>query len=208
MGGPQPELCLLAPGDDARIVLLDEERRDGAVELREHDRDLCDTAVRDVDLLAEKDERVAVAPGGRADRLQVGPCMRLGEGDRGEAAVLRGQPGQIAMLLILRPEAKQGTDEKHRRADRGREPGAAPRELLGDERRRDRIDSTTAELLRDAMGGEAEGGGLRQQLERKCVRPVALGGDRTQLVRRKVVRERLQVALLVGQRERDHEARR
>ena len=50
---------------------------------------------------------------------------------------------------------------------------------------------------------QAEGRSLRQELERKRVRLVALGCNRSQLAFRELVRECLQLPLLFGQLERD-----
>jgi hypothetical protein len=86
--GAEAELTLLSSRANTRIAAFEDERRDRAVELREHDRDLGDAAVRHVDLLAVQDVLVALAARRRADRREIRARMRLRERDRRERPLL------------------------------------------------------------------------------------------------------------------------
>ena len=126
----RPSFGSLRPVRDARIAGLEHERRHGAVELREDERELGDAAVRDVALLAVQDVLVALAARRRLDAGDVRAGARLGEGDRGEAALLGGEPRQPALPLLLarrrRGAAAPGTSSR-RSAPRGpRSPRRAP----------------------------------------------------------------------------------
>lgn len=163
VGGTQAELVLLSPRQHTGVVLLDDERRDGAVELRKDDGDPGDAAVRDVALLSRENELVAIAASGGGDGLEVGAGVALGERDGGQAALVGGKHREIAALLLFAAETQQRPHREHRRADRRREARAAPRELLGDQRRRHSVHAAAAELARNCVRREAERCGLRQQ---------------------------------------------
>ena len=117
----------------------------------EDDRQLGDAAVRDVALLAVQDVLVALAPRRAWMPDHVGAGARLGERDRGEAALRGGEPGQPPLLLLLGAGAEQRPDREHRRADRRGEAGAAPGELLRDQRGGDGGDPAAAVLRRDRV---------------------------------------------------------
>src|SRR5712691_7367370 len=203
VGGAEPELVLLAPRLHARVPALEQEGGDRPVELREDDRELRDAAVRDVALLPLEHVAVAVAARGRADRGEVGAGLRLGERDRREAAALVGEPRQIALALLLGAEPEKRPNREHRRLDRRRERGAAPGELLGDQRRGDVVDPAAAVLARDRVARQPPERRVAQQLGRRLAAGVALGGDRAQLTFGELVRERLQLALLRRELEAD-----
>ena len=76
------------------------------------------------------------------------------------------------------PEPQQRPHREHRRPDRRREPGAAPRELLRDQARRDRRDTAAAVLARDRVRRQAERRRLREQLGRAVLALVPLRRDR------------------------------
>ena len=200
----EPELPFLATGSGAWVVALDEERGHRPVELREHDRDLGDAAVRHVDLLAIQDVRVAVALRLGADRCEIGSRVRLGESDRGERAFLAREQRQIAVALRVRAEPEQRPHREHRRLDRRGEPCAAPRQLLRDQRGRDRVGAAAAVLRGNRVRREADARRLREQVGWKVLALVPLGSDRPQLALRELVREPLELTLLVCQIKGDH----
>jgi hypothetical protein len=77
LGGADPELVLLLAHAEAGRVLLHDERRlaavaEVAVDRRDDHVDVGDPAVGDEDLRAVEQPVVAVAPGGRAQRADVG----------------------------------------------------------------------------------------------------------------------------------------
>ena len=201
--GAEAELSLLAAGRDAGVAGLDEEGGDGAVELGEDDGQIGDAAVRDVALLAVEDEVAAVPARGRLDAGEVRARDRLGEGDRRQRPVLARQQRQVAVALLVGAEAEQRPDGEHRRGDRGGEPGAAPGELLADQRGRHGADPAAAVLGRDRERGEPDPRRLREQLRREVLALVPLGRDRPQLPLGELVREPLQLPLLVGRLEAD-----
>ena len=175
-----------------------------AVRLREHDRHVGDPAVRDVALLSREDVLVAVAHGGRPDRGEVGARMRLGEGNRGQRALLRREHRQVTVALLLRAGEQQRAKREHRRLDRGREPRTAPGQLLGDQRAGEGPHAAPAVLLRNRVRRQTGLGGPLEQARGELVPGIALARDRAQLALGKLVRERLELALLVGQLEGDH----
>ena len=189
VGRAEAELRLLPPRRDAGVARLDEKRGDRAVELREDDRQLGDAAVRDVALLAVEDVLVAVAAGGRLDSGDVGAGAGLGERDRGEAALLGGEPRQPALLLLLGARTEQRPHGEHRRPDRRSQAGAAPRELLRDQARRHRRDAAAAVLGRDRVRRQPERRRLREQLGRAVLALVPLARDRAQLALGELVRQ-------------------
>ena len=173
---------------DAGVARLDQEGRDRPVELREDDRQLGDAAVRDVALLAVEDVLVAVTACRRLDSGDVGARARLGERDRREAALLRGEPRQPALLLLLGARAQQRPHGEHRRADRRRQAGAAPGELLPDQARGDRGDPAAAVLAGIACD-VTRAPPPAEQLGRAVLPLVPLARDRPQLLLGEVVRE-------------------
>ena len=199
----RPSFRLLPPGAHAGVARLDEKGSDRTVELREDDRQLGDAAVRDVALLAVEDVLVAVPVGRGLDAGDVGAGAWLGERDRGEAALLRGEPRQPALLLLLRAGAHQRPHGEHRRPDRRGKAGAAPRELLGDQTRRHCRHAAAAVLGRDRVRGQPERRRLREQLGRAVLALVPLPCDRAQLALGEVVREVPQLPLLGRELETD-----
>src|SRR6266508_2676402 len=194
-------------GRDARIVALDQERRDLPVELREGDRDVGDAAVRDVDLLAAQQIVVSVPPRLRTHRGYVGARVRLGERDRRERPLLACEQRQVAGPLRVGPEPQQRPDREHRRLDRRGEPGAAPRQLLGDQRARHRAGTATAVLGGNGVGRQPRARGLLEQAGRVLLALVPLRRDRPQLALRELVGEPLQLALLGRRLERDQKVK-
>ena len=79
--------------------------------------------------------------------------------------------------------------------------GVGPRELFQHEDVRDEVRACAAERLRDADAHQAELTELREELTREVVLPVPLRGVRSDLGLRHVAGERLDLALLVGERE-------
>ena len=198
------ELALLAAREHARVVALDDERSHRTAELREHDRDVRDPAVRDVDLLAVQDVVVAVASGLGTDRREVCAGVRFRERDRGERPLLACEHTEVALALFVGPELAQRPDREHRRLDRPRERRASPRELFGDEGRRHRVRTAAAVFGGNRVRREPHAGGLREQLGRELLALVAFPRDGTQLTLCELAREGLQLALLVRELEGDH----
>ena len=133
--------------------------------------------------------------------------MRLGERDRGEHSVLAGQPRQVVLALRIAPESQQRTNREHRRLERRRQPGAAPRQLLGDQRARHGVRAAAAVLCGDRIRGEAGPRGLREQAGRILLTLVPLARDRTQLALRELVGGPLQLPLLGRQLEDDQKVK-
>ena len=160
----RPILSSLRPAETPGSPRLDQERGDAALGLGEDDRQLRDPAVRDVALLAVQHPSSPSRRALGAHRADVRAALRLGDRDGGEAALLRRQHRQVALLLLLGAEPQQRPDGELRRADRRRQAGAAPGELLGDERGGDGVDLDAAVLARDPRRRQPEPRRLREQV--------------------------------------------
>jgi hypothetical protein len=133
--------------------------------------------------------------------------VRLGESDRREHPVLAREPRQVPLPLRVAAEPQQRPDREHRRLQRRREPGAPPRQLLRDERARHGICAAAAVLGRDRIRRQACARGPLEQVGRILLALVPLLRDPTQLARRELVCDPLQVALLGGQLEADQKVK-
>ena len=114
-------------------------------------------AVRDVELRAVEDVRVALSERARADGLHVGARVRLRDGDRGDhfaADDTRHPAGALGVGPIVEdiPGSHVGMDQ-HRIGDAA--IGRAP-EFLGEDRRCDRVHLGTTILGRVADTEEAQ----------------------------------------------------
>ena len=162
VGGAEPELALLAAGLHARVLPFDEEGADRAVELREHHGHVGDAAVRDVDLLPAQGVRVSVAARLSTDRCEIGSGVRLRERDRRKRSVFAREQREITVPLRVCAEPQQRPHGKHRRLDRSGQRRASPRELLRDQRARDRIRASASVLRRNRVRREPHPGGFRK----------------------------------------------
>ena len=146
------ELALLLAEGEARVVLLDDERRDVVAALavgvgdREHGVELRDTGVGDPRLLAGEHPVVAVAHRAALHRGGVGAGLALGQAV-GERRLPGGERGEVAALHVV----VRGEDERHRaelvdRRDE-RAAGADPGDLLDDDAGRERVGPDAAVLL-------------------------------------------------------------
>ena len=199
----QAELALLAAGGDARVAALEQERGERAVELREQDGHVRDPAVRDVALLAVEDVLVALAAGGRGDRGDVGARARLvkaiaerqpsGEAIRGRyrercsslPKATSGRTGNIVAWSVAARPAQPHESSSAISADVSGEVPPPP------------YSAGTAYAVSPTAAARA------QQVGREVVARVPLRRDRPQLALRELVRERLELALLGGEPERD-----
>ena len=158
--------------------------------------------VRDEHLRAVDDVLVAVALSSRLDARDVGAGVRLGERERAEERLFEQRRQPLLLLLV-------GAGEQDRRRpecvgdERDRDPRTAPGELLADQDPVEDREAGPAELLRDVDVHQAELVRLRDHVRRVRLMLVVLGGDRADLLLGELVRQRAQVALLVGQGERD-----
>ncbi len=160
-------------------------------------------AVGDEALGAVDDVLVALADGGRAHAGDVGAGVGLGQAEGGELVVL-GQHPEVLLLELL------GAGEGERRggeavgADRGGDAGAAPGELLLDDRALEVAEAGPAVLLGRVAVHEAELPGLAEHVLGPRAVAVVLPGDGTDLLLGEVVRHLAQRLLLVGKREVHH----
>ena len=156
-------------------------------------------AVRHPHLLAGDDVVVAVADGDRADRLHVGPRVRLGHRER-RAELHRGEPRQVRPSLLLRP-----VEPDHRRGDEGavedpRQRHPAARELHHDQRVRVEPEAETPVLLGDRRPEQPH---LAHRLDHRLgelVRVLELGGDGHDVAVDELPHRRHDLDLLGGQR--------
>ncbi len=202
---PQAELVLDAPGATLPgSPCLDEEGGRRAVELREDDGQLGDAAVRDVALLAVEDVRVAVPPGRRLDAGDVRARGRLGERDRREAALLRREPRQPPLAAAPRCRTRGAGRTGNIVAPIVAASPAQPHESSS---------AMTVDVTADdAAAAVGRRDRVRREAERappsRAARPgtppsVRLGSDRAQLALGERAGERLELALLVREREPD-----
>jgi hypothetical protein len=107
----------------------------------------------------------------------------------------------VLLLVGAGEEDRRGAERV--RDERDSDPGAAPGELLADEDALEDRKARPAELLRDVDVHQAQLVRLRDHVRGVRLVLVVLGRDRADLLRGELVRKRPQVALLVGQSERD-----
>jgi hypothetical protein len=175
-------------------------------ELRRHvgddHGDVGDAAVGDEDLGAVEDPLVAVALGGRAQRAHVGPGAGLGHGVGAELdlvaqAVALGHP---AADLLGRAGRRDAGGRQRGGADRQRDAGAAPVQLLG-------VDDAElaavvgGHLLDQVEPVEAALARLLDDVERDLLRAVVVRRDRPHDIPRKGVALVTKGDLLVGESE-------
>ena len=141
--GADADLRLLLALAQARGALLDHERRLAAVAELGVDGgddhvDVGDPAVGDEDLGPVEDPLVAVAPRGRAQALDVGAGLRLGDRVGAELDLVAGAEalGHPAGDLLRGAGGGEAGGREAGARDRERDPGAAPVQLLGVDRRR------------------------------------------------------------------------
>ena len=129
--------------------------------------------VGDEHLRAVEDVLVAVAHGRRLDPGDVGAGVRLGQRERAEDRLLEQRRQPLALLLL-------GAGDQHRQRaedvgdDRRPDPGAAPAELLADQRALHR-----AEARRRRAPPGCAGSSARPRAPSRSRRPGASGARRT-----------------------------
>src|SRR5262249_44597926 len=144
-------------------------------------------AVGDEALGAVDDPLVALAHGGRAHARHVGAGVGLGETERREQRRL-GKQAEVLLLELLRAADAERRGREAVGPDRGRDPGAAPGQLLLDQRPLEVAHARTAVALLDVGVHQAELPGLLEDLLRPRAVAVVLPGDWADLLYSEVVR--------------------
>ena len=198
----------LAEGD-ARVGLLDHEGGDAlgagaGSDGREDHVVLGDAAVGDPGLLAVQDVVVTGAHGGGGHGGGVRADAGLGRGQRGERRLRPAQRRQPALLLVGRADLDHGAAEEGAGGDQVADARAAPVQLLLHDAAGQHVaDAAAADLLGQHVGGESHLGRLVDDVERRVgVALVDVGRHGADLGARELARERLDLALVVGQIER------
>ena len=171
--------------------------------LREHDVDVGDAGVRDPDLRAREDVRVAVADRPHRHRSDVASCVSLGQAVRPLRLATR-HAREVRALELLGAEVgdrqrRQLRDQQHEARRR-----AHPRQLLGRDRLGHEVRARAAVLDRQTERRQLH---RHQGVERVPVisgEMVGLRGPRGDLVLAELAHDLAELALLVGQRDRLH----
>src|SRR6266540_3573266 len=171
-----------------------------------HDHvDVGDASVGDEHLLAVDDPAAVLADRARLHGGHVRPGVGLGDREGAEGGLVRrpvagGDPGRDLVRRAL------GEDRGHGQAgalDGQRDAGAAPGQLLGDQRRHD-PGAVAVGLLQELGAVESDLGRLLDDRPRKLFGLVVLVGDRPDLLLGEAVHPVADLFLLVAQLKRNH----
>ncbi len=148
-----------------------------------------------------QDVPVAHASRPRLHRQRVGAGVRLGEAEPSEDQLVRiGELRQPSLFLLFGSAGADARDGQSHRLYADADAGAAPAELLVEDELGQEVQALAAIFLREETGGaQAELVRLLDDLVRKLLGLVVVGGHRPHLPLGKLVRELADGVLLLGQ---------
>ena len=161
--------------------------------------------VRDEHLRPVDDVLVAAANGGRLDPGDVGARTRLGEPEAAEERSLEQRPEPLLLLLLAAGDENRAGGEPVR-PDRRADTRAPPVQLLPDEHPVEARELGTAERLRQVQVHQPDLVRFGDDVGGMNLTFVADGRPRPDLLLCERASERAQLALFVGQPERDSRA--